>query len=77
MPRGRRHDQAQRHWSDPRSIGRIYECLRRSAGVYMSNLVEQRNQGQLAAAKQKVTDLESEIAALGKTTKASASLQNN
>ena len=36
-------------------------------GTYMSNLVAQRNQGQLAAAKQKVTDLESEIAALGKT----------
>ena len=35
-------------------------------GTYMSNLVAQRNQGQLAAAKQKVTDLESEIAALGK-----------
>ena len=35
-------------------------------GAYMSNLVAQRNQGQLAAAKQKVTDLESEIAALGK-----------
>ena len=45
-------------------------------GAYMSNLVGQRNQGQLAAAKQKVTDLEGEIAALGKTTKVSASLQN-
>ena len=44
-------------------------------GTYMSNLVGQRNQGQLAAAKQKVTDLEGEIAALGKTTKVSASLQ--
>ena len=41
----------------------------------MSNLVAQRNQGQLAAAKQKVTDLEGEIAALGKT-KVSASLEN-
>jgi Mrp family chromosome partitioning ATPase len=45
-------------------------------GTYMSNLVGQRNQGQLAAAKQKVTELESEIAALGKTTKVNASLQN-
>ena len=44
-------------------------------GAYMSSLVAQRNQGQLAAAKQKVTDLESEIAALGKT-KASTSLEN-
>ena len=45
-------------------------------GTYMSNLVGQRNQGQLAAAKQKVTDIESEIAALGKTTKANAGLEN-
>ena len=44
-------------------------------GAYMSSLVAQRNQGQLAAAKQKVTDLQSEIAALGKT-KASTGLQN-
>ena len=44
-------------------------------GTYMSNLVAQRNQGQLAAAKQKVTDLEGEIAALGKT-KVSPSLEN-
>ncbi len=44
-------------------------------GDYMSNLVAQRSQGQLAAAKQKVADLESEIAALGKT-KASTSLEN-
>ena len=45
-------------------------------GVYMSNLVTQRNQGQLAAAKQKVTDLEGEITALGKTAKVSTSLEN-
>lgn len=44
-------------------------------GAYMSNLVAQRNQGQLAAAKQKVASLESEIAALGKTSKASNSLE--
>jgi Mrp family chromosome partitioning ATPase len=44
-------------------------------GAYMSNLVSQRNQGQLAAVKQKVTDLESEIAALGKT-KAGTALEN-
>ena len=44
-------------------------------GAYMSSLVAQRNQGQLAAAKQKVTDLESEIAALGKA-KVSTSLEN-
>ena len=36
-------------------------------GDYMSNLVAQRNQGQVAAAKKKVIDLQSEIAALGKT----------
>src|ERR1700677_1217630 len=45
-------------------------------GPYMSNLVGQRNQGQLTAAKQKVTELESEIAAVGKTTKVSANLEN-
>ena len=45
-------------------------------GTYMSNLVGQRNQGQLAAAKQKVTDLESEIAALGKVAKTSPGLEN-
>jgi Mrp family chromosome partitioning ATPase len=44
-------------------------------GAYMSNLVSQRNAGQLAAAKQKVASLQTEIAALGKT-KASPSLQN-
>jgi Mrp family chromosome partitioning ATPase len=44
-------------------------------GTYMSNLVAQRNLGELAAAKQKVTELEGEIAALGKT-KASTSLEN-
>jgi Mrp family chromosome partitioning ATPase len=44
-------------------------------GAYLSNLVAQRNQGQLAAAKQKVTSLEGEIAALGKT-KVSTSLEN-
>ena len=44
-------------------------------GVYMSNLIAQRNQGQLAAAKQKVTDLEGEITSLGKT-KISTSLEN-
>ena len=44
-------------------------------GTYMSNLVSQRNEGQLAAIKQKVTDLQNEIAALGKT-KASTSLEN-
>ena len=45
-------------------------------GVYMSNLIAQRNQGQLAAAKQKVADLEGEITALGKTAKVSTSLEN-
>ncbi len=44
-------------------------------GDYMSNLVAQRNQGQVAAAKKKVTDLQSEIAALGKT-KVSTNLEN-
>jgi hypothetical protein len=36
-------------------------------GAFMSNLVAQRNQGQLSAVKQKVTNLESEIGALGNT----------
>ena len=45
-------------------------------GVYMSSLIAQRNQGQLAAAEQKVTDLESEITALAKTAKVSTSLEN-
>ena len=44
-------------------------------GAYMSSLVAQRNEGQLAAAKQKVTDLESEITALGKV-KVSTALEN-
>ena len=43
----------------------------------MGNLAAQRNQGELAAAKEKVTQLQNEIAAQGKTTtRASASLQN-
>ena len=44
-------------------------------GTYMSNLVTQRNQGQVEAAKEKVSALQSEIAALGKT-KVSPSLEN-
>jgi Mrp family chromosome partitioning ATPase len=44
-------------------------------GAYMGNLIAQRNQGQVAAAKQKVTDIEGEIAAYGKT-KVSPSLEN-
>ena len=44
-------------------------------GDYMSNLVAQRNQGQVAAAKKRVTDIQSEIAALGKA-KVSTNLEN-
>jgi Mrp family chromosome partitioning ATPase len=44
-------------------------------GVYMSGLVAQRNQGAVAAAKEKVTQLQGEIAAQGKS-KAVAGLQN-
>jgi Mrp family chromosome partitioning ATPase len=43
-------------------------------GTYMSTLIGQRNQGQVAAAKAKVSAIQSEIAALGK--KVNPSLEN-
>ncbi len=59
----------------PGSSAAFTNAFANQLGIYMSSLVGQRNQGQLAAAKQKVSQLQAEIAALGKA-RISAGLQN-
>ncbi len=63
--------------STPADAAAFTNAFADQLGDYMGNLAAQRNQGELAAAKEKVTQLQNEIAAQGKTTtRASASLQN-